>query len=235
MSTDSNAQDAALGHPLPAVVDYLVAAAIAVVGVALLAGGSVVTLLFDRAFIAEGIDAGQITVVVFERNLSAGEMLVFADRVLSWTGIGLVVTGLVMVAFAVWYGYRRFRAHKHADEPASFRSTAVLGAVATGVLSFIPFSPVLGGGLAGYLDAHHTGRPIQVGALAGFFAMLPGLSILSFTTIGLFQGLTAVGEAALAILVVVMMLIVGVFVIAYGGGLGAVGGFVGARLADNQS
>jgi hypothetical protein len=145
------------------------------------------------------------------------------------------VTGVGLLLFAVGYVVVRHRAYRRAadgEAAGSYRSYAVLGAVATTVLSFVPFSPVLGSGVAGYLEQSGTGRSVSVGALSGFLAMLPGIVILLFVTAGMYAGLAAVQAASLGVVVVAAMLFVLLFVGAYGAGLGALGGFVGGYLAE---
>lgn len=223
-------------RPLPVFLDWLLAGAIAVGGLALLAAGTVLTVVFDRAFLAQGIESGQITVVFIERELSAAEMLSFSHDVLTWTGIGFLVTGLGLVTVAAWYAYAHHAARRRAEAPVlrSSRSVAVIGAAVTAVLSFLPFSPVVGGALAGYLEAPVSGRSIRVGALSGGLAVLPAMVIVAFTTIGLVEGLAAVGEADLGIGVGVVMWFVVLSGLAYGAGLGALGGFLGGHLGGRS-
>lgn len=57
--------------------------------------------------------------------------------------------------------------------------TAVIGAVVTLVLSFTVFSPLLGGGVAGYLQRGNRAGGIRVGALSGAIAAIPFLLLLS--------------------------------------------------------
>ena len=222
-------------HRIPAFVDWLVAAAIALGGLGLLAGGSVLSIL-DRDLLAEGIESGEISIIVVERELTEAEMLDFTLDIVSWTGIGLLVTGLSLLAFAIWFAVVRSRSRREGgDHPAtSGRVFAVYGAVTTAVLSFIPFSPVLGSGLAGYLEAATGGQTVRIGAISGFLSTAPALLILVFVTVGLYAGLAGVGEAALGLAVAVAMLFAVFFILAYGAGLGALGGFIGGRIADGR-
>jgi hypothetical protein len=227
----------AIARPLPAFVDWIAAAIIAVAGAALAVGGTVLTFVADRELLEEGIESGRITVVVFERDLTRTEMLEFTLEVVSWTGIGLLVTGVGLVVFAIGYAIARHRAHREAPDgetAGSYRANAVLGAVATTVLSFLPFSPVLGGGVAGYLEGYDTGRSLGAGALSGILAMLPAIVIVAFVTVGIFAGLSDVGATELGIVATTTMLLVLLFVGAYGAGLGALGGFAGGRFADRS-
>ncbi|QSG07853.1 DUF5518 domain-containing protein [Halapricum desulfuricans] len=240
-TTDSTASsepdDPVLARPIPEYVDWLVGVVIALGGMALLVGGTAVRFVVDRELLAEDIESGQITVVVLERDLTEAETLEFSLEVVNWTGLGLLVTGIGLVLFAIGYVVFRHRAHQNVGEGApvdSYQSSAVLGAVATAVLSFVPFSPILGGGLAGYLEQPASGRSVSVGALSGFLSMAPALVLLGFVTVGLYAGFATIQEAGLGLVVVAGMLFGLLVVSAYGAGLGALGGFAGGRLADGE-
>jgi len=221
--------------PLPRYVDWLVGLIVAIGGLALTVGGTVLLFVVDRGLIVEGIEEGRITIGFVERDLTRAEMLEFTLEVVNWTGIGLLLTGLVLVLFAVGYVIARTRAQGRAggsDARGSRLSYAVVGAVASAVLSFVPFSPILGGGVAGYLGSQDTGHTTSAGALSGFLYVLPALLILLFLSVGLFAGLAAVGESGVGFVVVTVMVLVLLVVSAYGAGLGALGGFLGGRLAS---
>lgn len=223
---------------LPAFVDWLVAAAIALGGLISLVGGTALTFVVDRDLLAEGIEEGTIQVTLFSTELSEAEMLEFVLSVVSWTGIGLLVTGVAMVLFAVAYLIRRHRAHRRAaeGEPAgSYGSHAVLGAVLAGVLSFIPFSPGLGGAAAGYLERGRSDRSVSVGAVAGLLAMAPVLVVVLFVLGGVVDGLLGVGQSGMAIVVVALTLLVLMLVSTVGAGLGALGGYVGGKFAESRA
>ena len=104
---------------------------------------------------------------------------------------------------------------------------AVIGGVASIVLSFIPFSPVLGGALAGYLQGGDRSTGLRIGVYAGVVAAIP-LALVLIAVIAIFGFVLAIppggGEGA-AILVV--FLVVLVFVALYTVGLSALGGWIG--------
>lgn len=106
---------------------------------------------------------------------------------------------------------------------------AVIGAVASVVLSFLPFGVVLGGAVAGYLQ----GAPkdyvegATVGALAGLLAFLPVLAALFL--LGGVLPFFPIELAALGLLVVLFLVVLGG---AYFVGGGALGGALGAYLVD---
>ena len=102
----------------------------------------------------------------------------------------------------------------------------------TAVLSVIPLSPVLGGGVAGYL---HRDRGTTVGAVSGLLAALPLLVVL-WIAFGVFSFVLSAGDVpqGSAFVGVVLALVVAVIVV-YAAVLGAVGGLLGVSFAERQS
>lgn len=106
---------------------------------------------------------------------------------------------------------------------------AVIGAVASVVLSFLPFGIVLGGAIAGYLqgEPNDYAEGAKVGALAGLLAFLPVLGIIFL--IGGALPFFPLEFAALGLVVFLFVLLLGgVYFI----GGGALGGAVGAYFVD---
>jgi hypothetical protein len=107
---------------------------------------------------------------------------------------------------------------------------AVIGGVVSIVLSFIPFSPVLGGALAGYLHGGDRGTGARVGGYAGIVAAIPFALFLFFGVA--FLGVFAVsGPAAMGlegVSVFGFVLVAALVVMAlYTVGLSALGGWFG--------
>lgn len=103
---------------------------------------------------------------------------------------------------------------------------AVIGAVAGIVLSFIPLSTVLGGAVAGYLEADDTETGLRVGALAGLIMLIPfalfGLAFMMF-----FLGFgTGGAPLAFGFFAFIILLFGAVYTV----GLSAVGGYLGVYL-----
>ena len=111
---------------------------------------------------------------------------------------------------------------------------AVIGAVVSVVFSFIPFSPVIGGAVAGYLEGGDRNRGIRVGGYAGAIATIPLVLLVgAFIVLGTFGVAVAPGEAIRTLLGILLLAALAIVVIgAYTIGLSAVGGYVGIMLAD---
>jgi len=106
----------------------------------------------------------------------------------------------------------------------------LIGGVAAIVLGFVPFSPVLGGAVAGYLEGPDTDGGLRVGVYAGLVAFVP------FVLIGFLFGGALLAFAPMmgprggmaGALGLVGLLFVGLLVLLYTVGLSALGGILGA-------
>jgi len=108
---------------------------------------------------------------------------------------------------------------------------ALIGAVAATVLAFVPFSPVLGGALAGYLQGGDRSDAVRVGALSGLFAAIP-LVVILLVVASVIPFLPAFGMAgSVTALLGVFALVAFGIVLLYSIGLGALGGVLGRYLA----
>jgi hypothetical protein len=110
---------------------------------------------------------------------------------------------------------------------------ALIGAVVSVVFAFLPFSPVLGGGVAAYLNEADGGTGVRIGALSGLIASIPlvllgvvAVFFLGFFALGVGNG---VGVGLGGLLVV---FVVGLLAVAYTVGLSALGGYVGSYFVD---
>lgn len=102
---------------------------------------------------------------------------------------------------------------------------AVIGGIVGVILSFIPLSPVLGGGVAGYLQEGTREAGIKVGGGAGLLMLLP------FVFIGFF-GMMLLGlggtPMAFGILLFVLLFVTAVYTV----GLSALGGYLGVYVRE---
>lgn len=220
--------------PTP-VVDWIAAALVALVGLAFTIGGTTLTLVVDRALVDERVPAGEVTVLAFERQLTRGETAELARAVVEWAGIGLLVVGLGLVAFAVAYVLARRRPAGESGAMGAGWAAVVLGAVTTTVASFLPASPVFGGVLAGYLTRGEPDTAVRSGALSGVAATVPLVALLAFVAVGLYVGFTGIGLGGLGVVTVLSLLLGGVVTVLVSAALGALGGYAGGRLADRRS
>lgn len=111
---------------------------------------------------------------------------------------------------------------------------ALVGAVVTVVTSFVPFAPVLGGAVAGYLQGPDTGTGTRVGAVSGLIASVPlaALFVVLFTVMSF--GSAVSGEIAGPMFVVFLAGTVLLFAAVYTVGLSAVGGYLGAAVGTSR-
>lgn len=201
-------------------------------------GGTALTVVVDRDLVAGGIEGGPIQVTLLSTELTEAEMLELVLAVVSWTGLGLVATGVGMALFAIAYLVRRRRGRKRVQEgdpTGTYGSHAVLGAVLTGVLSFLSFAPGIGGAIAGYVERGQSERTVSVGALAGLLAMAPALLVLLCSLGGVVDVLLGIGRSGLAVVVVAIILLVLLLVSTIGAGFGALGGYVGGKVAESRA
>jgi hypothetical protein len=107
---------------------------------------------------------------------------------------------------------------------------AVIGAVATALLSgFVPFAPLLGGGIAGYLEGGERDDGFRVGLLSGVIGL--AISLVFFVVVFVFlaaflafvpEALGVFGAAGLLVLVLGTVMTAAYFL-----GLSALGGWLG--------
>ena len=121
-----------------------------------------------------------------------------------------------------------------AARPRSTWTNALVGAVVTVVTAVIPFSPALGGGVAGYLQGGTDRDGLRVGALAGLLAAIPLLLVFGLVVLVMSFGMVVTGEMAGPLFVVALLFVIALFVVAYTVVLSAVGGLVGSALADRR-
>ena len=117
----------------------------------------------------------------------------------------------------------------------SERSTllnAAIGAAVTVVFTVLPFSPVLGGAVAGYLEGGDYREGATVGALSGVLAAIP-MALFATVLLAFFTIVpAAAGEMGVGLFFGVMFLMVGLFFLLYTVGLSALGGVLGIAFAD---
>jgi hypothetical protein len=224
----------AVDGPLPFLFEALAAVVIAVGGAIFTVVGAALVFGVDRAMLRSAIEA-ELSINTVERvTLTTAQSVDLASTVLTWTGSGLLVTGIGMLGFAALFAAFRYRSRRDPDGRSRIgdgTAVAVVGSAAAAVLSFVPGSAGLGGVVAGYFGAEQSRRPAFVGAMAGALLAIPGLLVAVFAVAGLNIGLLALGLTDSALLVVFILAIMLLVVAAINVGLGALGGYVGGLLA----
>ncbi|WP_396613303.1 DUF5518 domain-containing protein [Haloferax sp. S1W] len=122
------------------------------------------------------------------------------------------------------------------DDGESVLFSALVGAIASIVLSPLPGSTILGGALAGYLTGTDRDVGVKSGALSGLFVSLVAV-LFSLVVFGFFSVVAFVGAPRLGVgfgilgfgLIVLFGLAA---LLAYTVGLGALGGYLGAYLRE---
>lgn len=197
-------------------VDWVAGVLLALGGLLFGALGVLLNAAADRTTLARMVAEGSLQSDV----LTDAELVDVSYAVLWWLGLGLAVTGaLLALAGVVFLVVRRRTRGTEGRGAASHTLDAVVGAVVTVVVAFVPFSPVVGGGVAGYLSHDHG---ISVGALSGLLATLPVAFVFAF----LAAGFVSAGFAVLAVVLLFGLVVAAVYMV----GLSAVGGFVGQYL-----
>ncbi|GAB3032232.1 DUF5518 domain-containing protein [Natronobiforma cellulositropha] len=111
---------------------------------------------------------------------------------------------------------------------------ALVGAVAGVLLSFIPFSTLLGGAVAGFLEGPDGREGTVTGAISGLFMLVPvalgGFFVLGFLGFGVGAGGIPATGFLFALLFFAFFALV---TLAYTVGLAALGGYLGAYLAGD--
>lgn len=200
-------------------VDWAIGAVIGVFGALLALSGAAVYASSSYTVITEVIQSGEFQSDV----LTEAEAIDILVALGQWSGIGLAVTGGLIVALGVAIVVLHGRARENAEATPAW-ILGVAGAIVSVVLSFIPFSPVLGGVAASYLDADQTASGLGTGTLAGVIGALPLLVITVFAGFGLFMGVP--GE--LAPTAAAFLIFAAILTLLYFVALSAVGGYLGA-------
>lgn len=229
----ANRTDGWNDRPVPAAVDWILGVLFVLVGLASALGGAALLAAIDRSDVREAVAEEDVQSDV----LTDPEIVDVVQATMTWSGVGLLVLGALLVLGGIAYALLRRRTHRRAtagEDVNHHGGNAVLGAVAAIVLSFVPFSQAVGGFLAGALERGSDRRSLGVGALSGVLSVVPLLVLLAFALGGAAVGLLNVGEGAWALLVVAGLLLTLGILATIGAALGALGGFLGGRLAGER-
>jgi hypothetical protein len=204
-------------------IDWAIGGVLGLLGLLVALGGWVLYSVVDRQEIATVITDGEFQSDI----LTEAEAIDLLVALAEWGGLGLAAVGgsLVLLGIAVVWGHSRARRQGRGTPNWVL---GVVGAIVNTVLSFVPFSPLLGGAAASYLSTDREDSGVAAGTFAGLFTLLPMLVGLAFVSVGLVKGLPGATAAG-----AVTALVVGiVFSIAYVVGLSAIGGYIGRRISS---
>lgn len=108
---------------------------------------------------------------------------------------------------------------------------AGIGAAVTVILSFTGFSPLLGGGVAGYLQRTDRSDGARVGAISGAIAAVPFLLLFGIVGGFLFTGAMMGGGPGIAGAAGFFVVLAFFLALIWNVALGALGGYLGVYLA----
>jgi hypothetical protein len=183
----------------------------------------------DRTAIAEFVAAHSTEV----NGLTPAEAVTAGVPFVDWFSIGVLLSGLGLVAAAVMFVRARRQTRRRVESEggttATFWASAVYGAAVTSLVSFVPGSGVAGGAVAAYL--HGDGSALRVGATTGIVTWILTVPLLVFLAAGLLAGAGAIDELTGGVVLVGIVLVGELVALAVNLGFGALGGFLADRVA----
>lgn len=227
----NNGSDSPTTPDIPDWLDWLLGGLVAVSGLLLALAGGFVFVLDDRERVESVVAADEFQV----EGMTEPEFVELTLALLPWLAGGLVVTGLAMAILGGGYIVHRRRVRNRAtasEQTSNYLAHALLGTVVSAVTSFVPMSPVIGGGVAGYLERGDTERTISVGAASGVLLSAPFFIVGLFAAAGLVSGFASIEDGGFGVMVAALVVIGGLISLGITVGLGAVGGWLGGKLAE---
>ena len=106
----------------------------------------------------------------------------------------------------------------------------LLGGVVAILLAFLPFSPALGGGVAGYLEGGDSATGAKVGAIAGLVAFVPFLFVVGIVLF--FVPVVPVPGPRIHLAIGVFVVLLALLSAVYFVGLGLLGGVLGVYVKE---
>lgn len=216
---------------VPGSLDWILGGLVVVGGLLFAFVGLLLFVVPDR----ERIEAMVAPDAVQIEGMTKPEFVDVTLSLLPWLAAGLVLTGLAMTVLGVAYVVHRRRVRERAaagESVSNYLAHALLGAMVSALTSFIPLSPVIGGGLAGYLERGDSERTTSVGAASAVLMSAPFLVLGLFAAAGLAAGFAAIGDGGLGAMMAVVVVVAGLASLGVTVLLGAGGGWVGGRLAE---
>jgi MFS family permease len=234
-STNAEQQDReSVTEPYRRVIDWVVAGLLVLAGLLAGAVGALVTALANRDDIAAAVADGTLQ----STELTDAELVDVTYAFLWWGGVGLAVAGLLLVLAGLGFlAFRRRQARRRRESGEAgpdALTDAIVGAAVTALTAFVPFSPVLGGGLAAYIHRGNRRAGAKVGGLSGLVASVPVVVLFVFLTVGFGLAAADLGLGLLAVAVGAALVAGLVGTVVYMVVLGAVGGYLGVALTEKR-
>jgi hypothetical protein len=225
-TVDKSGADSSESDSLNRIVDWVTAMLCWLAGLFFAAVGAGLYAVADRDTVREFVVEENIQI----DQLTQEEVVDLFLALLTWGGLGTILLGVLLIVGGVAFLLYRRRQERR-DETHDPITLAIVGGIVSIVVSAVPFSPILGGLVSGYLRKGTTSDGIRVGAYAGVVASLP-VVLLGVLVIVVFAAVaTELGIGSLAVaggFAILFALIAGVaFIVA----LSALGGFLGTKLA----
>ena len=180
--------------------------------------GILISAIADRDEIAQLI-ADDVIQTEGIRDAAAIELLY---GLLLWGGYGLTAASAIILIGAIIFTIARWRSYRRGTVEGSLYTDGVVGAVITSVTSFLPFAPLIGGLVAGFLYRGDGWRGATVGVVVGILVMLPVVVFGAVLAFGYIQHELFVASLGVVFVVVVTAMVTLVFA--------AVGGYIGGYL-----
>lgn len=230
-STFADLRRTAASRSFRTAVDWLVAVFLLLWGVLFGAVGYALSATADRERIADAVADGSLT----SDALSDAQLIDVTFALQESGGVALVVTGVLLALAGVVFLVVRSRSRRGASEGPDTVTNAIVGAVVAAVTSFVPFSPVLGGAVAAYLQDGDGGEGTTVGGLSGLVGAAP-VVVIAVVLVVVFAVAAVQVElgGAVAVVVAAVALVVVAFSVLYATVLGALGGYLGVELAERH-
>jgi hypothetical protein len=226
---DSGSESTTAPRRVPSLAVWVAAGLVAVVGL-LMALGS--TLLFgaaDRAAIGRMVRSGEVQT----EGLTDAQAVDLLVAMAQWSGIALLATGALFLLAGLGFAYRYRGRRRETDEDTRVLGTwglATLGAFVTILLSFLPVSPAFGGGVAGYYGGSSTTQGAKLGGLSGLLAAIPLAIGLGLFAVGLVLGMPDNMLVDARGVVAVSMVVAVLFTVVVSVAFSAIGGVIGVYL-----
>jgi hypothetical protein len=202
-------------------IDYVLGGILVVIGVLGAVSGYLIYRSVEHQWIAEAVRNGEFQSDV----LTEAEAIDIAVALGNWGALGLIAVGVLFIGLGFGVVFVHGRTRKTGGRTPQW-ILGVVGASVGTLLSFVPFAPIIGGAVAGYLDTNKSASGIGSGALVGLITMLPVVVWSTFAGFGLVTTI----DAELTGLVVMFGAIALIFSFLYFLLLSALGGYIGGKL-----